>query len=176
MTEISKEYGTALFMVACEENNQKEYAQALEIIQDAFFENPQYQELLASPSVPLNDRISVIDKVFGDRIPQNVVSYLKLLCEKGRMPYFGESVQAYKELYDASMRLSNAKITSAVELTEEEKQKIIAKLESMLKVKVQAEYFVDGSLLGGFIVETDGKILDGSLRHRLNEIKGVINT
>ncbi len=176
MTEISKEYGTALFMVACEENKQKSYAEALEAIQEAFLENPQYQELLASPSIPLNERLSVIDTVFADSVPEHILSYLKLLCEKGRISYFMESVQAYKELFDASQRVSNAKITSAVELTEDEKQKIITKLEILLKGKVQAEYFVDGDLLGGFIVETDGKILDGSLRRRLHEIKGVINT
>ena len=176
MTEISKEYGTALFMLACEENEQERYAKALESIENAFLENPQYQELLASPSVSLNERLCVIDTVFADSIPEHILSYLKLLCEKGRIPYFIESVQAYKELFDASKHISNAKITSAVELTENEKQKIIAKLESMEKGKVQAEYFVDADLLGGFIVEIDGKILDGSLRRRLHEIKGVINS
>ena len=176
MTEISKEYGTALFMVACEENKQKSYGKALEAIQEAFLENPEYQELLSSPSIPLKERLNVIDAVFADSVPEHILSYLKLLCEKGRMPYFTESVQAYKELFDASLRVSNAKITSAVELTEDEKQKIITKLGTMFKGKVQAEYFVDADLLGGFIVETDGKIMDGSLRRRLHEIKGVMNT
>ncbi len=176
MTDISKEYGTALFMLACEENQQKSYGEALEKVKDAFLQNPQYQELLASPSISLNERLSVIDAVFSERIPEHILSYLKLLCEKGRIPCFLETVEAYNELLDASERISNAKVTSAVELTEKEKQKLISKLESMMKGKVQAEYFVDSDLLGGFIVEMDGKIMDSSLRHRLQEIKGVINT
>lgn len=176
MTEISKEYGTALFMLACEEKAQESYREALEEIKNAFLENPQYQELLASPSVPLNERLSIIDTVFADRIPEHILSYLKLLCEKGRIPYFLESVQEYNALFDASKLISNARITSAVELTENEKQKLITKLESIVKGKVHAEYFVDADLLGGFIVEMDGKIMDSSLRHRLHEIKGVINT
>lgn len=176
MAEISKEYGTALFMLACEVNEQEGYRKALEEIKDAFTENPQFQELLASPSVPLNERLSIIDSVFADKLPEHILSYLKLLCEKGRMPCFMESVQEYNGLFDASKRLSNAKVTSAVELTENEKQKLITKLETIVKGKVQAEYFVDADLLGGFIVEMDGKIMDNSLRHRLHEIKGVINT
>ncbi len=176
MTEISKEYGTALFMLACEENCQKSYAEALETVKNLFIETPQYQELLASPSVPLNERLRVIDTTFSDRIPEHIISYLKLLCEKGRIPYFIESVQEYNALFDASKHISNAKVTSAVELTESEKQKLITKLESIVKGKVQAEYFVDADLLGGFIVEMDGRIMDSSLRHRLHEIKGVINT
>ena len=63
-----------------------------------------------------------------------------------------------------------------MELTDEEKQKLIKKLESMEKGSVRAEYFVDGSILGGLIVEIDGKIMDGSLRHRLHDVKEVMNT
>ena len=102
--------------------------------------------------------------------------YLKLLCEKGRITYFLESVDEYKALLDASEHISNAKIISAVELTESEKKKLIAKLELINKGKVAAEYFVDSTLLGGLIVEVDGRVMDGSLRHRLQEVKEVMNT
>lgn len=176
MTEIGKEYGTALFMLACEENEKKSYAEALGNIKNTFLDYPQYTELLSSPSIPVKERLCVIDEAFSGRVPEYVLSYLKLLCEKGRIPYFMESVDEYKTLLDASEHISNAKITSAVELTEEEKQKLINKLELMEKGKVHAEYFVDTALLGGLIVEVDGKIMDGSLRHRLHEVKEVMNT
>ena len=176
MTEIAKEYGTALFMLACEENEKMGYADALMMIKDTFLEYPQYIELLSSPSISLNERLSVIDKAFSDTVPQHVLYYLKLLCEKGRIAYFLESVEEYKALLDASEHISNARITSAVELTESEKQKLINKLELINKGRVAAEYFVDPTLLGGLIVEVDGKIMDGSLRHRLQEVKEVMNT
>ena len=176
MTEIGKEYGTALFMLACEENEKKSYAEALGNIKNTFLDYPQYTELLSSPSIPVKESLCVIDEAFSGRVPEYVLSYLKLLCEKGRIPYFMESVDEYKALLDASEHISNAKITSAVELTEEEKQKLINKLELMEKGKVHAEYFVDTALLGGLIVEVDGKIMDGSLRHRLHEVKEVMNT
>lgn len=176
MTEIGREYGTALFMLACEVCEQERYGDALKTVENAFGEYPQYQELLASPGVSLNERLRVIDTVFADRVPEHIVSYLKLLCEKGRISYFAESVREYHALLDASKRISNAKITSAVELTENEKQKLITKLETIVKGKVEAEYFVDSDLLGGFIVEMEGLVMDNSLRHRLHDIKGVINT
>ena len=176
MTDIGKEYGTALFMLACEENEKASYAEALEFIKNIFVEDPQYSELLSSPSIPLKERLSLIDQAFSDAVPEYVISYLKLLCEKGKMPYFMESVDEYNALLDASEHISNARITSAIELTKEEKQKLITKLELMEKGKVHAQYFVDETLLGGLIVEVDGKIMDGSLRHRLHEVKEVMNT
>jgi F-type H+-transporting ATPase subunit delta len=174
MTEISKEYGTALFMLACEEGETRKYAAALEQIKEIFSAYPQYVEMLASPSISLNERLSAIDAAFSDAAPEYVLSYLKLLCEKGRISCFVESVEEYLALLAASERVSNAKVTSAVALTDEEKQKLIAKLEEVNRGKVHAEYFVDASLLGGAIVEMDGKIMDGSLRHRLYDVKEVI--
>ena len=176
MNDISKEYGTALFMLACETEEKQSYARILNEIKDLFSHEPQYAELLSSPNIPLSERLGAIDAAFADTAPEYVLSYLKLLCERGRISCLIESINAYNELLDASERVSNAKITSAVALTEEEKAKLIAKLESENGGTVHAEYTVDPSILGGLIVEKDGKILDGSLRHRLRDVKEVINS
>ena len=73
----------------------------------------------------------------------------------------------------------NAKLFEALELLEKEKgipkSYMIEKLEAANHGKVHAEYFVDASLLGGAIVEMDGKIMDGSLRRRLRDVKEVMN-
>lgn len=176
MNEIGKEYGAALFMLACEEGDKKGYAAALDTVRSTFTEHPQFAELLSSPGIPLNERLAVIDSTFSGALPEHVLSYLKLLCEKGRMPFFTESVEEYHALLNASEHISSVRITSAVELTDEEKQKLIKKLESMEKCSIRAEYFVDSSILGGLIVEIGGKIMDGSLRHRLHDVKEVMNT
>lgn len=175
MTEISKEYGTALFMLACENGEQKSFAKVLEEIKEIFLDNPAYLNMLSSPSIPVSERISAIDVAFLDKAPEYIVSYLKLLCEKGRMDCFMESIEEYMALLNASERVFSAKIISAEELTLEEKNKLIAKLELVNKGKVKAEYVIDASLIGGVIVEIDGKIMDGSLRHRLQQVKEVIN-
>ena len=176
MTEIGKEYGTALFMLAVEFGEQKKYAESLELVKNAIDDDPLYLEMLSSSSIPLAERLDAIEKAFGEAVPEHVLSYLKLLCEKGRISSFTESVSTYKSLFEASERVSDVKITSAVELTEEEKQKLITKLEETHKLKVCAEYHIDENLLGGLMVEFDGVIMDGSLRHRLYDIKEVMST
>ena len=175
MTDIAKEYGTALFMVACEENSKREYAEALERIKKTLDSFPEYSELISSPGIPLNERLDVIDKTFSGSVPEHVLSYLKLLCEKGRISCLKDSIGEYKALLDESERVSKVKVTSATPLTDEEKRKLISKLEQMEKRKVSAEYFVDAALLGGLVVTVDGKIMDGSVRQRLHDVKEVIN-
>ena len=176
MNEIGKEYGDALFMLALEEDRAKEYGDSLQAIQATFLKNPEYSQLLASPDVSLRERIAVIDAVFAKSVPQQVLSFVKLLCEKGRISCFEAAYGEYMALFYISQRVINAKVTSAVALTDTEKAKLIRKLEDTHKGKVQAEYLVDKELLGGMMVEIDGRILDGSLRHRLREMKDVMHS
>ncbi len=175
MTELGKEYGAALFMLACETGRQKEYAASLDTVKAVFREEPQYAEILSSPAIPVKERLGVIEAAFSSVLPEQVLSFLMLLCEKGRTSFFDEAAEAYRELLAASERVFEVKITAAVPLTEEEKEKLIAKLEKTYKGRVQAEYFVDKAILGGLIVEVDGKTIDGSLRHRLHRVKEVLN-
>ena len=175
MTDIAKEYGTALFEVACEVNEKKRYAEALETVKRTALDIPQLLELISSPGIPLNERLDVIDRAFSEALPEHVLSYLKLMCEKGRIGCLIESIEEFKRLFDESERVSVVKVTSAIALTDEEKRKLISKLEQMEKRKVSAEYFVDAALLGGLVVTVDGKIMDGSVRQRLHDVKEVIN-
>ncbi len=175
MNDIGKEYGAALFMLASEQNACEDYAAALRTVKESFIECPEYTELLSSPSVSLGERLSAIEQAFADSVPEHVLSFLQLLCEKGRFNCFEEAMAEYNSLLDASKRISNAKVTSAVELTSDEKQRLTKKLECMCGGKVNIEYFIDVLLIGGLVVELDGKIMDGSIRHRLRDVKEVIS-
>lgn len=174
MNDVIREYGAALFLVACEENSAEEYGKALETIKKAFDESPEYLEFLSSPGIPVTERLSAIEAAFGDSVPANVLFFVQLMCEKGRIDGFFGAAEEYKALLDESKRISIAKVKSAVELTEAEKTKLYNKLKAVTKGEVTMEYFIDSSLLGGLIVELDGKIMDGSLRSRMREVKDVI--
>lgn len=174
MTEISKEYGTALFMLACEKNAKKEYAEALATLQKVFTENPDYLPFLASPAVTLGERLSAIDKAFAS-LPEDMVSYVKLLCEKGRISCFFESAEVFYSLLQVSEEKLTAKVTSAVVLTDEEQSALITKLEALCHKDVTLECYIDETLLGGLLVEIEGKVLDGTLKSRLRDMKEVMN-
>jgi len=176
MNELGKEYASALFMLALEEDRQKEYYDGLEIISTALKAESEYTEFLSCPAVPLAERLSSLESAFGDSVPEAVLSFMQLLCEKGRTVCFFDAVKEYKSLLDSSMRISEVKVTSAVALTEAEKTRLKDKLESTYNRKVNIEYFIDESLLGGLVVDMDGRIMDSSLRRRLRDVKEVITT
>lgn len=176
MSSIGKEYGTALFLLACEQNTLSACADGLQTVRDAFTGNPAYPELLASPGIPLSERLTALTDTFADAVPESVLSFLQLLCEKGRIACFFDAADEYQSLLWARHRMSHAAVTSAVALTAAEKEKLRLKLEQLSHGKVELTYTIDPALLGGLSIEWDGRVLDGSLRQRLRDIKDVMNT
>jgi len=175
MMEMSKEYGTALFMLAKENGAEEEYDTALHTVLSAFEENAMYVDFLASPSIPLRERTDAVEQAFGGAVPEHIISFVQILCEGGRIRGFSDCVKVYRELFQVSRHVSTAKVISSVALTETEEQQIREKLEKMSGNSVMLECSVDSSLIGGVVIEMDGKVMDGSLRRRLYEVKEVIS-
>ena len=81
MNDVSREYGSALYMVAREDDDVKTYMDGLNVVADAFLSEPEYMLFLSSPDVPLNQRVSSLEAVFGNAVPQKLVSFLQLLFD-----------------------------------------------------------------------------------------------
>ncbi len=174
MSEISSEYAKALFMLGMEKGCSKDYKDALEMVSGVFDENPVYKDFLFTFGIPLDERLGALEDAFSKDIPREVLSFLKLLCETKHIDEISECVAQYMAMYDEMEKISKAKVTSAVELTQKEKDDLKEKLEKKSGRKMVMEYIVDASILGGLIVETDGKIMDTSLKEHLKELKDVI--
>lgn len=174
MTQTIKEYAEALFCLAKEENRLSEISDSLDTVSKVLNENPEYLDFLTSPNIKKEDRIQAIEDAFSGSIEEYVVSFLCLLCEKGRFDSIHICISEFKAFCDMVNRVSVAQVTSAVELDENEKSALKAKLESVCGNSVILECFVDPSVVGGLIVCIDGKIIDGSIRNKLHELKGVM--
>ena len=175
MSEVSNEYAKALFMLSCEKGSTDEYKTALEKIEEVFSENPMYLDFLYTFSIPMEERLDALEKAFSSAIPREVLSFLKILCEKKHIREFGECAKYYYALCNQMDKISKVKVTSAVELSENEKAQLKEKLEKLDGTVAQIEYTVDKDILGGLIVEADGKIIDSSVKKHLKDMKDVIN-
>lgn len=174
--EISREYSEALFALAAEEGREKEYLSELSRLRAILAENPQYIELLASPCIPLSERRTIIDSTFKgtDEITLHLASFLKLLCDKGRISRAVDIIEEAIRLLKSASGISSAHIISALPLTEDELQRLCDRLEKQLGHKIEPSCEVDESLIGGVIIHVDGQVIDGSIRHRLQSIKEII--
>ena len=175
-SNISHEYAEALFLLSCEEQCEEKYLFDLRLVKSLLDESPEYLELLHSPSISKEEKLSAIENAFSGRINEHVVSFLKLLCENNRIEYIYSCFENYEKLYNQVKRVIVANVTSAVSLTEDEKARIIKKLEKKFGYKVELICKIDEKILGGIIIETDDTILDGSLKRKMRDVKEVINS
>ena len=175
MTEMSKSYADALFSLALETNTVYETHVTLKELCEGLNATEGALDLLASPSIPKDERCAVLEKAFGDVQPEHVLSFVGVLVQHGHIRELNDCLEAYTALHDEHCRLSTAYVTSAVELTKAEQETLTEKLGKKLGRTIHLECSVDPSLLGGLVVRVDGKVIDGSLKHRLQEIMEVMN-
>ncbi len=176
MTQIEKEYAAALFMLAAENGCEKEISGSLAQVSEIFSANPEYTEILSSPAVPGKERIYALEQALGSAVPEYVLSFLSLLCERRRIGSFEGCRKEYDKLLRESEKRSTAFVTSAAELTEIQKSDLKNKLEKLSGNSVDMEFSVDTKLIGGIVVKMDDKLFDGSLKKRLQEIKEAIDS
>lgn len=174
MSQIAREYAEALFALASESGAEKEIMSSLDNVSKMLEGYPDYKELLSSPAIPVGERAELIDRAFRGKIPEHTVSFMQLLCEKGRMVEFPQCTEEYRKLLEAKNAVAEAIVTSALPLSAEELSALKTKLEKISGRIVSVVCRVDAEILGGLIVEMDGRIMDGSLRHRLRDLKDVM--
>lgn len=174
MTQTSKEYAEALFALALESNETEETSTALELINEVLNQEPDFAALLKSPAVPRDVRISTLGEAFEGKVPKTVLAVIRMLCVKGHLSCLQEMTVEYEKLNRQHQGVTIANVTSAVALTNQEKADLKAKLEGTFSCKVELICNQDPALLGGVRVEIDGKVIDGSIRNKLQQIKEVM--
>ena len=174
MKDASKAYAEALFAIAMEKGKVQEYAESLETITEILTKTPEYPMYLATPALPLSERLSAIDEAFGKDMPEDVVSLLKLLCENNHITRLSEIIAEFFKLEMAVSNTITVTVTSKIPLTEEQKEKLTRKLEDKYRKHICPIYQIDETLIGGFTVTAEDQMIDGSVQKRLQRMKEVI--
>lgn len=175
MTTTSREYAEALFELAVQAELTKETSEGLETVVSALLQTPAYRALLASPAIPKEERLAALDSTFRGKIPDILLAILRMMVSRGHVSALNGMARDYDELARGYQGESIAVVTSAVPLKEAETVALRAKLEKKLNRKVTLQCTLNPDLIGGVRVEVDGRIIDGSIRNKLEEIKEVMN-
>lgn len=175
MSGNGKEYALAMFSIALENESMEEIHSDLNMVRDAIKENPEYLEFLLNPAVLKSERVASVAEVFEGRVCEDVFAFLNILCDHADMYSLVEAIDEFGKMYEDYMNFSKAVITSAVELTDSEKVKLINKLQKVTKKRIDPEYVIDEKLMGGLTVMVDGKFFDGSVRKNFNNLKEVMS-
>jgi len=126
---------------------------------------------LLSPGVEKKSKQEIVENLLRGQASPMVLQFIKLLLKKGRQNYIGQIVEAYSQLHDKSISRVRARVFSAVPLQEVQLEQIRQQVGRYLDSEVLLENKVDAAILGGVIIEFSGTVIDGSLRHQLNQLR-----
>lgn len=168
---ISKTYGEALFQLAIEENTLETVAEEVQVVLEVFEENKELMKLLNHPKISKEEKVSVIENSLKGNLSDTVVGFLIIIVDKGRynditdiFQYFIAKVKEYK-------KIGIAFVTSAIELTGEQKKSVEEKLLQTTKYdKFEMHYNIDSALIGGMVIRIGDRVIDSSIRAKISNM------
>ena len=170
------EYGKALFMLT-EERGTTDTAIADVLLADTIFkENPDYVKLLDTPALAKAEKLSLCDGAFRD-LDADVLSLIKILCEKHSIHVYHEVCRAYTSLYNESRGIVHVEAVTAVKMTDEQIKALRDKLVSETGKTIIINNKIEPRILGGVKLRYLGRQIDGSVKTRLDQFeKSLKNT
>jgi F-type H+-transporting ATPase subunit delta len=125
---------------------------------------------LANPATPLDQRVEAAERVFTD-LSTPVRNLVLLLLRRGRIEQLPRVTKEFARLDDERKGLIHAFATSAAPLAADELRAITARLEALTGGQIELETDVDPDLLGGLVVRIGDRLIDGSVRGRLERLR-----
>lgn len=118
---------------------------------------------------------ALIDDVFGAVLPAELVATLKVMAERKDLDLIGIIAESYRELAEKELNVVIAEIVTAVPLDDHLRQVITDKLSKEFGKDIHIEEKVDPSIIGGVIVNAQGKRIDASVATQLSHARTVLS-
>lgn len=164
-----RRYADAAFEIGLRDGDVDRWRRELDLAA-ATLADGDLEEALANPATPLDQRLDAAERVFGDLSPK-ALNLVLLLVRRGRIEQLPRVAAEFRRLDDERNGIVHATATSAGPLGPDEVQALTARLQEMTGAKVTLETAVDPDLLGGLIVRIGDRLIDASVRGRLERLR-----
>lgn len=169
--KIAKKYSNALFHSAIEAGKTEKVYNDIIFVSETIDTNEQLKNALINPIVTIEDKKDIISKLFCIHVEKITIDFINLLIENNRLECLSEVINCYNQLSNKTNNIITPIIISAIELSEEQKERIILKLESITNKKILPDYKVEPGIIGGIIIQIDDKTIDCSIKTKFDNMK-----
>ena len=171
---LAKRYSRALFELASENNELEVVTNDLKAIHKIFISNSEYIEQLSSPSLPSTAKQTIIDLLKQDAHPL-VAKFIQMIFEYQHLDAVVLIIEYFNRLVNDKNKIVHANATTAVELSTSQKEQLATRLAQHLGAnEVILDTTIDPDIIGGVVVQADGKIIDGSLATKIAKIRRML--
>lgn len=169
---IADRYASALYElsseVKCIEDVLGDFLKIEKYIKD----NNDFNLLIKSPLIKTNEKLNILQKILSKHSTTKLTSqFIKVLAHNKRINILSEIIGKYNLINAKKRGNIMADITSAEELSKEQKSEVKNQLRKILGEKLSLNFKIDSKIIGGLIVKVGSKMIDSSLNSKINNLK-----
>jgi F-type H+-transporting ATPase subunit delta len=167
----AKRYAKSLIASAIEKGSVDAVYADMNLVGGTLAENRDLQNTLTSPIIKPEKKLVILDLIFKGKVNDMTTGFMKLVSENNRVDILGEIAYAYVLEYKAYKNISLVEVTSAVQLDDAQKAKILAIAAQQGATNAEVVETIDPALLGGFVLKMGDKQIDASILNKFNNLK-----
>ena len=167
---VSERYAQALLELVSDNLSKEDILKELLDITESVKGYGDLNKVMTSPVISDDEKKNVISKLFENTTNKVILNFLKLLVDKNRFSMLESITKEYKNEINRLNNLLSINVTSAIDLTEDEKSAIKDKLSNILNKNIELEWATNPDIIAGLVFEVGDNIIDNSLRHKLQDL------
>jgi len=168
---VSKTYAKALFELAVEGQMVDQILAEYEFVKDSFDEFPEFLEIVKSPKIQVDEKIKILEETFGEKVSDTLINFFKILVDKKRSNVIRDVYDDFNVFVNEEKGLVVARVESVIPLEANEIEALEAKLSKVTGKTVTIDNVINPDIMGGLVVKVGDKVVDGSLKHKLENLK-----
>ena len=171
VSKIAAPYARALFDFSVEKNIMHQITadfQNLEIFLD---ESTELTEYLNNPIVSQAAKREVLTKTLKSQVNSDTFKFLMVLLNRDRINVLKSVIANYLELVYETASIKMIEVSTAFPFANLQKNTLIQKLKELTNAReIRLVITVDSSLIGGFLIKTDSKVIDFTIKNQLQQL------
>jgi F-type H+-transporting ATPase subunit delta len=169
-TTAARRYAEAAFEIARRDGTLDRWSDDLRLAADVVAQED-VAPVVTSPAIPFEARHEVLAKLLEDRLARPAFNLVLLLARRGRLSAVPAVAAEYKRLVDRERGIVVATVTSAMPLQPAELEALGARVREMTGARAEIVTAVDPDLIGGVTVRIGDRLIDASVRGRLERLR-----
>ena len=177
MSKIAAPYARALFDFSVENNIMHQITADFQNLDIFLNETPELVKYLNNPVVKQEAKREILAKTLKSQINTETFKFLMVLIERNRINLLGSIINSYLELIYQTASIKMIEISTASAFTNLQKDTLIQKLKELTNAReIRLVMTVDPSLIGGFLIQTESKVIDFTVKNQLQQLAKHLDT
>lgn len=172
-TSSPRRYAQAIFRIAEEQDSFDSWREDLRVLV-AGLEDHELSQFLDAPQVPTGRKLKVIRDTMINSIGPLALNLVSLLAVRNMTHTLERIIDEYERLVDSRNDIERGQVISALPLDDHHRKNVIAMLSGLTGKDVRLTQIVDPNILGGIIAQIGDRVIDGSTKTKLLEMRKII--